>query len=149
MKKIIIAATLLLSLNAFSQMRGQGISQRIQQPTTQPTPDPEKEKENLEKMKQENLEKLMEKLTPELNLDALQAIAIKQIYSENMKKQGIIMKMEISEDEKMAFFKSLSESTELKVLELLNPEQKQKFEVFKNESLTDQKKSKKTKKKTK
>lgn len=149
MKKIIIAATLLLSLNAFSQMRGQGISQRIQQPTTQPTPDPEKEKENLEKMKQENLERLMEKLTPELNLDALQAIAVKQIYSENMKKQGIIMKMEISEDEKMAFFKSLSESTELKVLELLNPEQKQKFEVFKNESLTDQKKSKKTKKKTK
>lgn len=49
-------------------------------------------KEEIEKAREESLNKLMIQITEDLSLDALQVIAIRQIYTESMKKQGIILK---------------------------------------------------------
>jgi hypothetical protein len=114
----------------------------------QPIPNnPERDKEEMEKARKENLEKLMSRLTVDLNLDALQQVAIKQIYDDNMKKQGIIMKKEITEESKIALLKSLNESTEIKIIELFNKEQKEKYEQLKKDKLENASSSKKKKKK--
>lgn len=108
-------------------------------------------KEEIEKIREDNLNKLMTKLTEDLNLDALQVIAIKQIYADNVKKQGIILKKEESEEYKSKALKSLSESTEEKVIALLNPQQKEKYQLLKNdvESGKEKKKEKGKAKKNK
>jgi hypothetical protein len=125
--KIVFAMSFLFSVNAFSQMgqMGQMGNNRMTPNNQQPIPNnPERDKEEMEKARKENLEKLMSRLTVDLNLDALQQVAIKQIYDDNMKKQGIIMKKEITEESKIALLKSLNESTEIKIIELFNKEQK-------------------------
>lgn len=111
----------------------------------------EPSKEEIEKAREENLNKLMTKLTEDLNLDALQVVAIRQIYTDNIKKQGIILKKEESEEYKSKALKSLSESTEEKVIALLNPQQKEKYQLLKNdvESGKEKKKEKSKKKKKK
>jgi len=144
MKKIIIVIVFLFSMNAFSQMGNNRMMQNNQQNIPS---NPEREKEDMEKAKQESLEKLMARLSTDLNLDALQQVAIKQIYSENVKKQGIILKKEISEEDKVALLKSLTESTELKVTTLLNREQKEKYDILKKEKFTPPTKKKKKKEK--
>jgi len=131
-------------MNAFSQMGNNRMMQNNQQNIPS---NPEREKEDMEKAKQESLEKLMARLSTDLNLDALQQVAIKQIYSENVKKQGIILKKEISEEDKVALLKSLTESTELKVTTLLNREQKEKYDILKKEKFTPPTKKKKKKEK--
>ena len=143
--KLITVIALLLSMNGFSQMG----NNRMMQQNTQPNipNNPEREKEELEKSRKENLEKMMDRVTTELNLDALQQIAIRQVYDENMKKQGIILKKEIPDEAKIEQLKSLSESTKSKVLEFLNSEQKEKYETLIKEN--NEVKSKKKKKKEK
>ena len=71
--------------------------------------------------------KLMERLTPDLSLDELQAIAISNIITESMKEQGILLKAEVSQEEKSNNIKVLSETTNRKINDLLNPDQKEKF----------------------
>jgi hypothetical protein len=145
--KIVLAMTFMFSVNAYSQM-GQMGSNRMMQNNQQPTTsNPEREREEMEKARKENLEKILARLTTDINLDALQQVAIRQLYDDNMKKQGIIMKKEISDDDKVALLKSLGESTEVKVLELLNKEQKEKYELLKNNKLTPTSKKKKKKEK--
>ncbi len=142
--KLITAIVLLLSMNTFSQMGSNRMVQNNQQPTQS---NPEREREEMEKARKENLEKILARLTTDINLDALQQVAIRQLYDDNMKKQGIIMKKEISDDDKVALLKSLGESTEVKVLELLNKEQKEKYELLKNNKLAPTSKKKKKKEK--
>lgn len=137
----------LLSANGFSQRgyeRGYGITQ-------QPNEGDRKEEfeENNAKLREESLENMMSYLNKELNLNELQSIAIKQIYVDNNKKQGIIFKKEISQEEKMEAFKSLSESTEKKVLDLLDVQQKEKFVIVKAELMKGIKKEKPKKEKKK
>jgi hypothetical protein len=144
--KIMIAALCLFSLNALAQ---NGYNRNNSMST--PTENREPTKEEIEKAREEGLDKLMDRLTADLSLDALQVIAIRQIYSESIKKQGIILKKEDSNENKSAALKSLSESTETRVLALLNPQQKEKFELIKTETANakDKKKGKKKNKKDK
>jgi hypothetical protein len=109
----------------------------------------ERTKEEIEKAQKENLAKFMSKLKEDLNLDALQEIAIQQIFSENMKLQGIILKKEVSDEDKASALKSLAESTEKKVTDLLNAEQKEKYEKLKTEKPKEKEVRKKKKEKKK
>jgi hypothetical protein len=63
----------------------------------------------------------------ELNLDALQEVVVKNIYIKSLKKEEVLMKKEISDDEKKEEFKVLSEMTEMEIKQILNKEQKEKF----------------------
>jgi hypothetical protein len=145
MKKInlILISSLLFSLSIFSQ---NGYNNRISSPLENEI-NQEKYQENIEKTRAENLEKYINQLTTDLNLNELQVIAIKQIYSESSKKQGIIMKKEISDEDKLASLKSLAESAEKKVLELLEMSQKEKYELLKVEKPKEKKKKKEKKSK--
>lgn len=134
MKKVLLIASLLFTSFLFSQ-------------TGNTTHDQERYQEEMEKARKESLEKLMERLKSDLNLNALQVIAIEQIYTESSKKQGIILKKEISDDDKVTALKSLGETTEKKVLDLLDAQQKEKFELLKLEASNPKKNKKKDKKK--
>jgi len=63
----------------------------------------------------------------ELNLDALQEVVVTNIYIKSLKKEEILSKKEISDDEKNEEFKVLSEMTDMQVIEILNKDQKEKF----------------------
>lgn len=138
----------LLSANGFSQ---RGYERGYGGMTGQPNQEDRKEEfeENNAKLREESLENMMSYLNKELNLNELQSIAIKQIYTDSNKKQGIIFKKEISQEEKMEAFKSLSESTEKKVLDLLDVQQKEKFVIVKAELMKGIKKEKPKKEKKK
>ena len=88
--------------------------------------------------------KIMEQIKPKLNLDELQVIAISNIMNENMRTQGMLLKAEVSQDDKMANIKALSEVTDRKIMELLNKDQKEKYLAL-NEEAKNPKKSKKKK----
>ncbi len=88
--------------------------------------------------------KIMEQLKPALNLDELQVIAISNIVSENIRTQGMLLKAETSQEDKMTNIKALSEATDRKITELLNKDQKEKY-VLLNEESKSPKKSKKKK----
>ena len=89
--------------------------------------------------------KIMEQIKPELILDALQEIAISNILIESIKTQGMLIKAEVSQDEKIKNIKVLSETTDRKIMELLNKEQKEKY-IALNEEAKNPKKSKSKKK---
>lgn len=89
--------------------------------------------------------KIMEQIKPELILDALQEIAISNILIESIKTQGMLIKAEVSQDEKIKNIKVLSETTDRKIMELLNKEQKEKY-IALNEEAKNPRKSKSKKK---
>ncbi|MFN7099662.1 MAG: hypothetical protein ACK4M4_04735 [Flavobacterium sp.] len=90
--------------------------------------------------------KIMERLTPELSLDELQKIAVGNILTESIKTQGMLIKAEVSQEEKMNNIKVLSETTDKKILDLLNPAQKEKFTAMNNEAKNPKKTKNKKKK---
>ena len=141
--KISLVVACMFSMNLFSQSmyNNQGSSMSNQTQNNEPT------KEQIEKAREESLDKVMTQLTSDLTLDALQVVAIRQIYTESIKKQGVILKKEDSNESKSEQLKFLSESTEKKVLALLNPQQKEKYELLKNDVSSGKKKEKKKKKK--
>lgn len=69
----------------------------------------------------------------ELNLDALQEVVVTNIYTKSLKKQEILMKKELSDEEKTNEFKVLNEMTEMEVSQILNKEQKEKFKILNEE----------------
>lgn len=73
---------------------------------------------------EETASKVIENLKGEMNLDALQEIAIKNILIESLNAQGVIIKKENSNESKSENLKVISENTDRKILELLNPDQK-------------------------
>lgn len=89
--------------------------------------------------------KIMEQLKPELQLDALQEIAVANILTESIKSQGAIMKQEISQDDKIKEIQTLSELTDSKIKQLLTQTQKEKYKAM-QEDAKNPKKSKKKKK---
>ena len=89
--------------------------------------------------------KIMERLKPELTLDELQVIAISNILTESIRTQGMLMKAEASQEDKIKNLTALSETTDRKVMELLNKDQKEKFIIL-NEEAKNPKKSKSKKK---
>ncbi len=89
--------------------------------------------------------KIMERLKPELILDELQAIAISNILNESIRTQGILIKAEVSQEDKIKNIQALSEVTDRKIMELLNKDQKEKYTAM-NEEAKNPKKSKAKKK---
>lgn len=63
----------------------------------------------------------------ELNLDALQEVVVKNIYVKSLKKEEILMKKEISDEEKKEEYKIISDMTEMEIKQILNKDQKEKF----------------------
>jgi hypothetical protein len=89
---------------------------------------------------EETASKVMENLKLEMELDALQEIAIKNILVQSLNAQGVILKKESSNESKGNDIKVISENTDRKIMELLNPDQK---EIYKRISTTGFKKKKK------
>lgn len=106
--------------------------------------EPEKPKEIPVEAK---VSKIMDRMTPELNLDELQVIAISNILKESIDSQGRVLKQETNQEEQTNNFKIISENTDRKILELLNKEQKEKFIIFKEELKKPKKEKDKSKKK--
>ncbi|SDX70124.1 hypothetical protein [Flavobacterium degerlachei] len=86
--------------------------------------------------------KIMEKLKEELVLDQLQEIAISNVLIESIRSQGILLKAETSQEQKIKEIKALSEVTDRKVNEFLNEDQKAKYKAL-NEQSNNPKKSRK------
>lgn len=89
--------------------------------------------------------KIMEKIKPALILDELQVIAISNIVTETIRTQGMLMKAEVSQVDKVKNIQVLSETADRRITELLNKEQKEKYIIY-NEELKNPKKSKSKKK---
>ncbi|WP_348811699.1 hypothetical protein [Flavobacterium maritimum] len=89
--------------------------------------------------------KIMDRLKTELTLDELQVIAISNILTQSMRTQGIIIKQETSQADKIKDIKALSDITDSKVTVLLNKEQKEKYIIL-SEEMKNPKKSKSEKK---
>ena len=89
--------------------------------------------------------KVMERLKKDLILDELQVIAISNILTESIRSQGMLIKAEVSQEEKIKNITVLSETTDRKILELLNKDQKEKYIVLQEEA-KNPKKSKSKKK---
>jgi hypothetical protein len=93
---------------------------------------------------EETVSKVMVKIKEALNLDALQEIAISNLITDNLKAQGVVMKREgVSDEDKMKDLQVLAETTDRKVKEFLNPDQKEKYIVFCEESRNPKSKKKK------
>jgi len=88
--------------------------------------------------------KIMEKLTPELVLDQLQEIAIRNVLIESVRSQGILLKAETAQEQKIKEVKALSEVTDRKINEFLNEDQKLKYKAL-NEESNNPKKSRRKK----
>lgn len=78
--------------------------------------------------------KIMEKLTPDLNLDVLQEIAISNVLTESIHSQAILLKGENNQEKKIEEIKALSETTDRKIKEFLNEDQKIKYKALNEES---------------
>jgi hypothetical protein len=94
-----------------------------------PTSDNNRDFES-EKSKKDRFDKIMEKLKKELTLDDLQFFAVSGVIKDSFKKQEVIMKKEISEEEKKEEIKGITEISNTKVLEFLNKDQKVKFKTM-------------------
>jgi hypothetical protein len=74
--------------------------------------------------------KIMEKLKIELVLDQLQEIAISNVLIESIRSQGILLKAETGQEQKIKEIQALSEVTDRKVNEFLNEDQKAKYKAL-------------------
>lgn len=89
--------------------------------------------------------KIMEQLKPELQLDALQEIAVANILTASIKSQGAIIKQEISQDDKVKEIQTLSELTDSKIKQLLTQSQKEKYKAMQEDAKNPKKMKKKKK----
>ena len=89
--------------------------------------------------------KIMEQLKTELQLDALQEIAIANILTASIKSQGAIIKQEISQDDKVKEIQTLSELTDSKIKQLLTQSQKEKYKAVQEDAKNPKKMKKKKK----
>ncbi|MGO4818050.1 hypothetical protein [Flavobacterium sp. W22_SRS_FP1] len=78
--------------------------------------------------------KIMEKLKTELLLDQLQEIAITNVLIESIRSQGILLKAETGQEQKIKEIQALSEVTDRKVNEFLNEDQKIKYKALNEQS---------------
>ena len=78
--------------------------------------------------------KILERLKPDLVLDELQVIAIGNILTESIRDQGMLIKAEVSQEEKIKNITVLSETTDRKIMELLNKDQKEKYTILTEEA---------------
>jgi len=74
--------------------------------------------------------KIVEYYKKELNLDALQEVVVTNIYTKSLKKQDVLLKKEMSDEDKTKEFKVLTEMTDLEVMQVLNKDQKAKYQIL-------------------
>lgn len=86
--------------------------------------------EELEKERNESIDRIVAKLKVDLNLDALQEIAIKNEMTANFKRIDAVLKSEISEEEKATEIQAIAEKTDLNITSFLNKDQKEKYKIF-------------------
>ena len=150
---LLVSAFLLLSANTISAQYGNGYGNgyggngygnggRMSQMNSGMSQEREKPKEIPVEV---TVGKIIERLKTAVNLDELQVIAISNILTESLRSQGIIIKQENSQVDKIKDMKALSEITDSKVMVLLNKDQKEKYLAF-AEEMKNQKKSKADKK---
>jgi hypothetical protein len=108
------------------------MNQMSQLPTQQSAPKPPSN--------EETASKVIDNLKAELTLDALQEIAVKNILIESLNAQGIIIKKETSNESKGEDLKVISENTDRKILELLNPDQKELYKKIVKDGFKKKKK---------
>lgn len=106
--------------------------------------------EEINKDRNEFIDSYLVKLKAAVNLDELQAIAIKNEIVTNSKNIDIVMKKEDSNEVKEKEVKALMDKTEVVINSYLNKEQKEKYLIFKTYKKENrkEKKSKKEAKKT-
>lgn len=92
-----------------------------------PQQEPEKPKEIPAEI---TAKKVVDNLKTKLQLDELQVIAISNLITKSIKQQGVILKQEVSEAEKSETLKAMFETTDRKIMELLNKPQKEKYNVM-------------------
>jgi hypothetical protein len=131
---------------------GPGVIRNNGVPSSQQTPK-EPTPEEIEKNRTEKIDGYMLLLKKDLTLDELQCIAIKNELISNSRRMDILMKKnELSEEEKVAEFKSIQEKMEKTILGYLNASQKEKYltlKLQKAEKKDEKKEEKKKKKKEK
>jgi len=142
MKKISLLFTCILfcSLSTFGQNNNPFGNSRMDRMPNNSMPS-KISPEAIEKNKTQRIDKVMTNLKTDLKLDDLQMIAIRNEIVTNSKNVDIIMKKEISDDDKSKEINSMLERTEVKINSYLNKEQKEKYKV-----LSAQKSGKKDKK---
>lgn len=150
---LLVSAFLLLSANTISAQYGNGYGNgyggngygnggRMSQMNSGMSQEREKPKEIPIEV---TVGKIIERLKTAVNLDELQVIAISNILTESIRSQGIIIKQENSQVDKIKDMKALSEITDSKVMVLLNKDQKEKYLAY-AEEMKNPKKSKADKK---
>ncbi|MBU2060956.1 MAG: hypothetical protein KKH44_03780 [Bacteroidetes bacterium] len=87
--------------------------------------------------------KIMERMTPSLELDALQEIAVANVITESIRSQGILMKDDSNQEQKLKEFQALSETTDRKIKEFLNADQIEKYKAMKDDRTSPKKKKRK------
>ena len=151
-KSIILIVTILFSTNIVSaqfgnnNMGGNGMNQRgngmSQMGAMSQPSEPEKPKEI---PPEEIVANYMAEMKKALTLDELQSLAITNLLVESVKSHGRISKLNLSQEDEIAEYKLQAESTDKKVTNFLNKDQKEKYIIFKE----DFKKPKKSKSKEK
>ncbi len=103
--------------------------------------------ESIEKERMKEIEKIVSRLKEELNLDELQVIAIRNEVTKSNKSIEIVMKSEISEEDKNTEYIAIQEKADKSIISYLNTAQKEKYQKWKEDSTNkkDQKKKRKDK----
>jgi hypothetical protein len=91
-------------------------------------------------------DEIMKRMKPEINLDELQVIAISNVLKESIRTQRVLLKQNFNQEDQVKNFEALSETTDRKIGEFLNKVQKEKYLVFKAESVSTKKTKSKRKK---
>jgi hypothetical protein len=88
----------------------------------------------------EMADNVMEIMTPKLELDVLQQIAIRNEIKESYRQRALIFKdKESSQEKKLEEINVLNDMTKKKVISYLNPSQIEKYEAFEKEKRPDKK----------
>jgi hypothetical protein len=149
--KILFICLFLSNLSALAQfgningnrMGGVDRSNQIPQSNEPKEPTPE-EIANARNMRVDNI---MKQMKEDLTLDELQCIAIRNELIANSKSIEILIKSEISEEDKTKQFESIQEKTEKIINSYMNSSQKEKYKIIKEKKAlgVDTRKSKKKK----
>jgi hypothetical protein len=149
--KILFICLFLYNLSALAQFgningnRMSGVDRSNQIPKSNEPKEPTLEEiTNARNMRVDNI---MKQMKEDLTLDELQCIAIRNELIANSKSIEILIKSEISEEDKTKQFESIQEKTEKIINSYMNSSQKEKYKIIKEEKAlgVDTKKSKKKK----
>jgi hypothetical protein len=149
--KILFICLFLSNLSAVAQfgningnrMGGVDRSNQIPQSNEPKEPTPEE----ITSARNMRVDNIMKQMKEDLTLDELQCIAIRNELIANSKSIEILIKSEISEEDKTKQFESIQEKTEKIINSYMNSSQKEKYKIIKEKKALgiDTRKSKKKK----